>query len=506
MTISVKYKLIVFIILIIMVGIYHAGCSSGSGNDAPVTVKAEKNKKKTRKKYVSGTNRLINGSLKVHPSNPRYFTDESGKAIYLTGSHTWNNFKDIGTTNPPQPFDYEAYLDFLQQYNHNFIRLWTWELAKHKYKSEGIRKRSAPFPWLRIRPEMALDGMPKFNLDTFNKEYFDRLRSRVIAARDRGIYVSIMFFEGHSIQFSLPPWRWDGHPFHKDNNVNGINGDPNGDGYGRESHTLKIPAITALQEAYVRRVIDTVNDLDNVLYEISNEDHADSVDWQYHMINFIHNYEKTKWKQHPVGMTTHRKLGNQVLFESKADWISPSKFRRENDPYEVNPPVAHGDHVSILDSDHIPILRNDHARDQRSWVWKSFTRGHNVLFMDPYLEYMKDRNYPKGSKPDPFYNPIRRNMGYTMRYANRMNLAAMIPHNELSSTKYCLANPGSEYLIYAPSGGTVDVDLSSTFEMFHVEWFNPRTDKAIPQRKTAGGDIRSFTAPFRGDAVLYLYR
>lgn len=49
MTISVKYKLVVFIILMIMVGIYHAGCSSGNGNDAPVTVKAEKNKKRQEK-------------------------------------------------------------------------------------------------------------------------------------------------------------------------------------------------------------------------------------------------------------------------------------------------------------------------------------------------------------------------------------------------------------------------------------------------------------------------
>ena len=31
------------------------------------------------------------------------------------------------------------------------------------------------------------------------------------------------------------------------------------------------PAVTALQEAYVRNVIDTVNDLDNVLYDICNE-------------------------------------------------------------------------------------------------------------------------------------------------------------------------------------------------------------------------------------------
>ena len=28
-------------------------------------------------------------TLKVHPKNFRYFTDSSGKAIVLTGSHTW---------------------------------------------------------------------------------------------------------------------------------------------------------------------------------------------------------------------------------------------------------------------------------------------------------------------------------------------------------------------------------------------------------------------------------
>lgn len=32
-----------------------------------------------------------NGPLRPHPHNPRYFTDGSGKAIYLTGAHTWNN-------------------------------------------------------------------------------------------------------------------------------------------------------------------------------------------------------------------------------------------------------------------------------------------------------------------------------------------------------------------------------------------------------------------------------
>ena len=70
------------------------------------------------------------GPLRVHPRNPRYFTDGSGKAIYLTGSHVWNNLQDWGTTDPPSPLDYNAYLDFLKKHNHDFTRGWVWEQAK----------------------------------------------------------------------------------------------------------------------------------------------------------------------------------------------------------------------------------------------------------------------------------------------------------------------------------------------------------------------------------------
>src|SRR5260370_35554005 len=36
------------------------------------------------------------GPLRRLDSNPRYFTDGSGKAVFLTGSHNWPNFKDNG--------------------------------------------------------------------------------------------------------------------------------------------------------------------------------------------------------------------------------------------------------------------------------------------------------------------------------------------------------------------------------------------------------------------------
>jgi len=70
------------------------------------------------------------GPLRVLRSNPRYFTDGSGRAIYLTGSHTWCNFAtDQGKNDPPAAFDFSSYLDFLAAHNHNFFRGWVWDLA-----------------------------------------------------------------------------------------------------------------------------------------------------------------------------------------------------------------------------------------------------------------------------------------------------------------------------------------------------------------------------------------
>ena len=194
---------------------------------------------------------VATGPLRVLHSNPRYFTDDSGKAIYMTGSHIWNNLQDWSD----QPsLDYEGFLDFLQFHNHNFIRMWTQEHASGP-QTQGNWPDN-PLAYQRIGPGNDLSGRPKFGLTKLNQSYFDRLRSRVKAAQDRNMYVSVMLFQGWSVEGKGGPMKlWLGHPFNVNNNVDGINGDLDGDGEGTEVHTLKIPAITALQEAYVRKTI-----------------------------------------------------------------------------------------------------------------------------------------------------------------------------------------------------------------------------------------------------------
>jgi hypothetical protein len=71
------------------------------------------------------------GPLVVSRSNPRYFTVASGKdagrAVFLAGSHIWNNFHDgmgpgMDCSNDPERFEFDAYVDFLQERGRTTLR------------------------------------------------------------------------------------------------------------------------------------------------------------------------------------------------------------------------------------------------------------------------------------------------------------------------------------------------------------------------------------------------
>ena len=220
---------------------------------------------------------------------------------------------------------------------------------------------------------------------------------------------------------------------------------------------------------------------------MTHESHEGSVEWQYHMIDVIHQYGT---KRYPVGMTG-APIKNPPLFESPAEWVSPNN----QGGYRDNPPAGDGSKVILTDTDHLWGIGGNEA-----WVWKSFFRGLNPIFMDPYDGVVLGKRF------DPKWEPIRRAMGQTLQLANRVDLAAMVPRPGLASSGYCLADPGNEYLVYLPKGGEVIVDLASGEGQLSVEWLNPQNGAFVSGDRVKGGAKRSFRAPFEGQAVLHLAR
>src|SRR5258708_18251711 len=94
---------------------------------------------------------------------------------------------------------------------------------------------------------------------------------------------------------------------------------------------------------------------------------------------------------------------------------------------------------------------------------------------------------------------VRRNMGYTLRYSRKIDLINMEPQNDLSSSGYCLARKGREYLIYVPSANQVEADLRDAKTIFDVEWFDPGTGKQVAGDPVEGGKKIVFNSPFQSN-------
>lgn len=481
------------------------------------------------------------GPLVVSSANPRYFTVASGnaahqKAVYLTGSHVNNNFHDGAGPGPDcaetaEPTDYHAYLQFLKDHGHNFIRLWRWEHFKSQADGGRFHLCMTPQPWPRTGPGAARDGKPKFDLSRFDQAYFDRLRDCVMTAGNAGIYVDVMLFDGFALHLSSSPDNIEGHPFYAANNINGI-----GITSIVDYQVLPLdPRIQMVQEAYIHKVVDTVHDLPNVLYEVANEssgggtidkqfaevlgmadppEGGDSTEWQYWVIDVVKQYEQQMgYDKHPVGMTMQfpvpkQSKVNAPLFNSPADWISPGfddvDSPMQNSRWFSDPPANEGAKVILSDTDHYSPMKSDAL-----WAWKSFLRGHNPILYD--LGIINGVNPPDPASGTPSYaslEPARNAMGDTLRYAERIGLIDMTPGGELSSTEYALVNSGKEYLVLQPSEAVEPFNLIVAPGTYTVEWFSVnsretmRADKLTVRRT----DVIDFTAPFAaaGPAVLYL--
>ena len=461
----------------------------------------------------------ITGVLAVS-SNHHYFKDANGAALILNGSQTWNTFQDWGTNGSLQTLDFNAFVNFLTLHGQNFTLLWTVEMPKFC----GLPTTAdsppdfivSPLPWKRTGPGTATDGGLKFDLTQFDNGFFDRLRKRTQALNDAGIYAGVYLFTGEFL--NIFRCSSDGYPLTGANNINRVDDGYTGGGkQGVGAIAMTAPnAITRFQDAYVEKVIDTLNDLPNVLWIVSEEAYSNSLWWNNHQIAHIRAYESGKPHQHPIGYAAPIRVPDATIYDSDADWVAPS--------IRVSPAASCGAgkpacKVNINDSDHSYWeMWSETPQQNRNWAWENFTTGNQALFMDPYLIYYprEDRNLcvsrAKGvcAKPDTRYDNLRDNLGYILKYSRKLNLVNVAPADTLCSTGFCLAQTppvGAEYLVYAPTGGPFTVDLSAmpSSRRLAVEWFNPsmgsvNAGSSIP----AGSSSQAFTPPFSGDAVLYL--
>ena len=281
----------------------------------------------------------------------------------------------------------------------------------------------------------------KFDLSQPNEKYFELVHYFIEEIEKRDMYCSIMMF-GSGISFRKKDSYEKRNAWNPQNNIN------------PQTSTIKVgadfysmaPGLLSLQEDHVRRVIDHLNHFDNFAWEIINEAELPaSKEWQYHMIRYIRDYEKTKPKQHLIIMSGGNNEAKGSLEDSPADIISPDTSFQD---YKDGGPAAYVEKIVVNDTDHLwGFSKVEQAEVYRKWVWKTFLRGNHAVFMDDYDSFINGNN----GQVNPAYDLIRKNLGYTVDYSMRFSdLALMVPDTEIASTRYALVNAGQEYLVYFP--------------------------------------------------------
>jgi hypothetical protein len=312
-------------------------------------------------------------------------------------------------------------------------------------------------------------------------------------------------------------------------------------------------AATNAQDAFVKKTIDTLSDLPNVVWELAEEQPgngsfftnssgyggASSMQfWAPHMVGLIKAYEGGgTWEgttypgkpyKHPVGIgsMSSQDPDDQALYSSTVDWIAPTISSNWANQAPGIVSTNNQSKVVINDTDHsfdsATLLNPDGTVNDtklRNYLWENFTSGAaGVLFMDPYDIYLPGTNPVRNTCSSPLngvctsgldtkYEPFRTELGYLQSVASHLALINMTPQGTLSSTGFALASTvptAAEYLVYAPNGGTFDVDASVTTDLLNVVWIDPSTGSSSLAGTVQGGMVLSFTSPFNGDAVLYL--
>lgn len=437
--------------------------------------------------------------LALHPENPRYFVFRGKPTFLITSGEHYGSVLNAD-------FDFNPYLDELHARGFNQTRTFSGtyrEIAgSFRIRDNTLAPRPERFvcPWARTETPGAVDGGPKFDLDTFDPAYFRRLKDFVAAAGRRGVVVEYVlfcpFYDG-----SL----WDVNPMNARNNVNGVGQMPR-----EEVYTLKHPAMLARHEAFVRRAVTELHGSDNVYFEICNEPYFGGVtlDWQARIAAVI---AETEAK---LGGPRH--LIAQNIANGRAKIANPDPLVSLFNFHYATPPdvIAMNAGLKRAIGDDETGFRGTTDRVYRTEAWAFLLAG-GSLFSN--LDYSFTAAHPNGtakvSDPTPGGGgpSLRTQLAVLRAFLEGFDFVKMAPDPRVvrgglpaKATAQALSQPGRAYAIHVHGGGPrVALELELPPGRYRAEWVNTltgRVDRA--ENLPKGGRLTLGSPPYEDDVAL----
>ncbi len=449
--------------------------------------------------------------IALHPENGHYFLWRERPTILVTSGEHYGALLNLD-------FDFERYLAALASDGLNHTRLFS-GTYREVPGSFGITDNTlAPLsgrfvcPWARSDTPGYSRGGNKFDLSRWDEAYFDRLRRFMTAAKRHGVVIEYNLF--------CPLYDkhvWAASPINPSNNVNGIGNCPRD-----ETLSLKHPKIVEIQLALVRKVVQELNDFDNLYYEICNEPYVRKLsdDWQHRIVDEIVATEQDLPNRHLISLNV---ANGRKKVENPHPAVSIFNFH-----YCVPPDVValnYGLNKVIGENETGFRGKDDFLYRNEAWNFLlaggglfnnldySFTAGHPE---GDFLDYAS----PGGGSPN-----LRKRLGILKRFVESFDFVQMKPDTDVirdvseGLAARVLADRSRAYAIYLhiplphkpkriedylreESEGTITLDVPSG--RYRTEWVDVLTGEVVSTQELvhSGGSVQIQSPKFTHDIAL----
>ncbi len=435
-------------------------------------------------------------SIQPYPDNPHYWM-YAGEPILLVGGSDEDNL-----FNHPHipPAGLEAQLDLLASVGGNYVR-----------NTMANRDEGNVWPFA-----MTEDG--QYDLGQWNDEYWSRFRRFLEMTLERGQIVQIEIWD----RFDFAREPWDRNPFNPVNNSTytpvesslpiSIETHPG----QRESPFFRstpeqedLPLVLGYQRALVDRILSISLGFPHVLYTVSNETNESEI-WSAYWADFIH--ERAE------------RAGREVYVTEMWDGRTP------DDP-QVSHTYDDPDRYGFIDisqnNHHTGQLHWDYAQQHRERVAQAPRPINNVkIYGGPNVGGGHEegtrkfwRNLFGGMASSRFHRGPGAGVGLdgtaqahlrsVRLLTDRMTIFTMEPRNDLllgrgEDEAYALAEPGRQYAVYFPDGGSIALDPNGEAGTFTLRWLDVLGSEWSSESTVSVGDPLALEPPGEGPWVALL--
>jgi hypothetical protein len=415
------------------------------------------------KKYISPHEvaQIATSPIKHSETHIQYWS-KNGKDLLLLGGSDEDNLFQMGNV--------EQHLDLLQSAGGNYVR-------------NTMSSRDVGNEWPYEKNQDSI-----YDLNSWNKKYWEKFDNFLSACEGREIIVQMELWA----TFDFYRENWDVNPFNPKNNMNYttqrshlpevVISHPT---WTENNFFRTVPSqesnliVLGYQQKFIDKILSYSLNYGNVLYCMDNETSVTSEWGKFWSFYIKHRaaekglqiYTTEMWDPWDLDHAAHRETLDHPEIYDFAD-ISQNNHNSGDTHWEngISQITRLEQHGMLRPLNNVKVYGNDGGRHQTTQnAIESFVR--NVLFG------AASTRFHRPTSGQGLNDTARAVISSMKSYFEKSDFFNGRPANELlldrqKNEAYCRAIAGSEYAIYFPQDGEIELDINKNLKDISVEWLD----------------------------------